>query len=66
MDTDTHHIESLLSHSPMRLHREPPIPYTESPFTPPPPTAHANETGNVQPETMDETIGDDTGDPGQY
>ena len=66
MDTDTHPIESLLSHPSMYLHREPSTLYTESPFTPPPPTAHANETGNVPPETMDEAMDDDTKDPGQF
>ena len=47
----------------MRLQRKVSILYTESPFAPPPPIAHANETGNVPPGTMDETMGDDTKDP---
>ena len=66
MDTDTHPIESPLSHSPMHLHREPSTLYTESPLAPSPPTAHANETGNVPPETMDEAMDDDTKDPGPF
>ena len=66
MDTDTHPIEPFLSHPSMRLHREPPLLYTESPFTSSPPTAHANETGNVRPETMDEAMGDDAKGPVQF
>ena len=66
MDTDTHPIESPLSHSPMHLHREPSTLYTEPAFAPSPPTAHANETGNVPPGTMDETMDDDTKDPGPF
>ena len=64
MDTDTHPIESPLSHSPMRLHREPLLLYTESHFTPSPPTAHTNEIGNVRTEIMDEAMADDTTEPG--
>ena len=33
---------------------------------PSPLTAHANETGNVPPETMDETMDDDAKDPGPF
>ena len=48
----------------MYLHREPSTLYTESAFTPPPLTAHANETGNVRPENMDQTIDNDAKEPG--
>ena len=50
----------------MQLHREPPTLYTESPLAPLPPTAHANETGNVPRETMDEAMGDGAKDPGPF
>ena len=66
MDTDTHPNDSLLSHSPMYLHRELLTLYTESPFAPPPPTAHANETENVPPVTMDETMDDCAKDTGPF
>ena len=67
MDTDTHPIESLLNHtSSIYLHREPSTLYTESAFAPPPLTAHANETGNVRPENMDQTMDDDAKEPGPF
>ena len=62
-DTDTNPTESLLGHSPIHLHKEPSIPYTEPPLTPPPPTPHANETGKFPPETMDEAMVDGAKDP---
>ena len=66
MDTDTHPIESPLSHLSIHLQNEPSIFYTESPFAPPPPTAHANETGNAPSGIMDEAMDDDTKDLGPF
>ena len=59
-------LNSFTNIKPSNYHQEPPIPYTESPFTLPPQTAHAKETKNAPSETMDEAIDNSAKDPGPF